>query len=156
MNDQALLDDLRRMWEQVDPPPDGMIDRMVAAAASVDLDLELLALVSSSQELVGARTTTSSEDTTSKLEFSNGDTTVLLLVGPVRRGHRRVDGWLAPLQDATVRLVLDGVPGDLVADTEEGRFSFDAVEPGMARLILALPAQHDTPARAFATPAFEI
>jgi hypothetical protein len=156
MNDNALLDELRRMWEQADPPPDGLIERMVAATAAVDLDLELLALVSASHELVGARTATSGEDTTSKLEFSNGDVTVLLLVGQARDGARRLDGWIAPVQDATVRLVVEGVRGEQTAQTEQGRFVFDAVDPGMARLVLALPPGDDAPAHAFATPAFEI
>lgn len=50
--DTRLLDDLRDLWSQADPPPPGLTSVMVAAVAAADLDeeWELLVLVSDSAD----------------------------------------------------------------------------------------------------------
>jgi hypothetical protein len=50
--DTRLLDDLRDMWWQADPPPPGLTPAMVAAVAAADLDREweLLTLVRDSAD----------------------------------------------------------------------------------------------------------
>ncbi len=51
-DDSSLLDDLREMWTQADPPPPGLTSAMIAAVAAVDLDeeWELLELVRDSAD----------------------------------------------------------------------------------------------------------
>ncbi len=50
--DDRLLDELRDMWTQADPPPPGLTSTMIAAVASADLDhdWELLELVRDSAD----------------------------------------------------------------------------------------------------------
>lgn len=50
--DDRLLAQLKDMWKQADPPPEGLSDAMVAAVAAADLDdeLELLVLVRDSAD----------------------------------------------------------------------------------------------------------
>ena len=50
--DARLLDDLRDMWRQADPPPPGLTEAMIAAVAAADLDadLELMVLVRDSAD----------------------------------------------------------------------------------------------------------
>src|SRR4051794_34039164 len=59
IGDQALWSDLAAMWEAHDPMPQGLVEQVLVALATEDLDAEyeLLHLVSRTDELVGARGT---------------------------------------------------------------------------------------------------
>ena len=89
--DAALFARLRAVWEEVDPVPADLVDRMVAAVAVEDLSREyaLLTLVEGSQ-LAAVR----GETDTATLQFSDGTTSVLLHVTATEDGSRRVDGWV--------------------------------------------------------------
>lgn len=148
--DAALFARLRGVWEEVDPMPADLVDRMVAAVAVEDLSREyaLLTLVEA-PELAAVR----GEIDTATLQFSDGATSVLLHVTVGEDGARRVDGWV----DATalaVRLVQG--EKELSADVgEHGRFAFEDVTPGMARLRLVVrTAEGDL--NDFQTPQFEV
>lgn len=107
--DDRLLADVRRMWHEVDPPAKDLVERMIAAVASADLDieLELMELVrdSADEAPVGVR----------------GD-------APVRVLHfAGLHGWVLETEiDADqVRGQLLDFPGDLrsvevVVETAEG------------------------------------
>jgi hypothetical protein len=147
--DAALFARMRRMWEDVDPVPADLVDRMVAAVAVEDLSREYALLTLVEGTLAAVR----GETDTATLQFSDGTTSVLLHVTATEGGDRRVDGWV----DATalaIRLVQDdrewsAEPG------EHGRFAFEEVTPGVARLRLVVRdadgAMHD-----FQTPQFEV
>lgn len=147
--DAALFARMRRMWEDVDPMPADLVDRMVAAVAVEDLSREyaLLTLVEGTLAAVRGDTDTAT------LQFSDGTTSVLLHVTATEGGGRRVDGWV----DATalaIRLVQDdqewsAEPG------EHGRFAFEEVTPGVARLRLVV-RDADGALRDFQTPQFEV
>jgi hypothetical protein len=146
----ALFARLRRMWEGVDPVPAELIDRMVAAVAVEDLSREyaLLTLVETSG-LAAVR----GETDTATLQFSDGSTSVLVHVTVTGGGGRRVDGWV----DATA-LAVRLIQGDneWSADAgEHGRFEFDDIPTGMARLRLVVRDQ-DGELRDFQTPQFEV
>jgi hypothetical protein len=148
--DAALFARMRRMWEDVDPMPAGLVDRMVAAVAVEDLSREYALLTLVEGTLAAVR----GETDTATLQFSDGTTSVLLHVTATEEGGRRVDGWV----DATalaIRLV-QGDQNEWSAEPgEHGRFAFDEVTPGVARLRLvvkdATGALHD-----FQTPQFEV
>lgn len=147
--DAALFARMRHMWEEIDPVPADLVDRMVAAVAVEDLSREyaLLTLVEGSFAAVRG------ESDTATLQFSDGTTSVLLHVTATEDGGRRVDGWV----DATA-LAIRLVQGERewAADPgEHGRFAFDEVTPGVARLRLVVRAA-DGELRDFQTPQFEI
>lgn len=161
--DLALLGELRRMWEAADPPPPQLVDRMIAAVAAEDVDLEyeLLGLVERSLELQGTRGTVADPGAAvARLEFSNDTVTVILMVGPSRHGHRRVDGWVVPIVPMSVRLANESGAEQVADEVLGGRFSFVDVGPGLVRLWLTPEASEDAAAagfgRPFATPLFEI
>ena len=148
--DAALFARMRSVWEEVDPVPVDLIDRMVAAVAVEDLTREyaLLTLVETS-ELAAVR----GASDTSTLQFSDGSTSVLVHVAATEGGGRRVDGWV----DATA-LAIRLIQGDKdwTADAgERGRFAFDDITPGMARLRLVV-RDADGEIRDFQTPQFEV
>ncbi len=92
MSRETLLEVVRRVYEEQDPPAADLVPRMQAAAAFADsdLDLELMLLVERSTELVGAR-----GGTAYTLRFVHGETDLLLRVA-VEGELSRVDGWIVP------------------------------------------------------------
>ena len=147
--DAALFARMRRMWEDVDPVPADLIDQMVAAVAVEDLSREyaLLTLVEGTFAAVRGETDTAT------LQFSDGTTSVLLHVTATENGERRVDGWV----DAAA-LAIRLIQGDRewsAEPGEHGRFAFDEVTPGMARLRLVV-RDADGALRDFQTPQFEV
>ncbi|MCW3492461.1 hypothetical protein [Microbacterium sp. SSM24] len=147
--DAALFARMRRMWEDVDPMPADLVDQMVAAVAVEDLSREY-ALLTLVEEALGA---VRSETETSTLQFSDGTTSVLLHLSGTEGGGRRVDGWV-DASALAIRLVQDdrewtAEPG------EHGRFAFEEVTPGVARLRLVVKDATGE-LRDFQTPQFEV
>ena len=147
--DAALFARMRRMWEDVDPMPADLVDQMVAAVAVEDLSREyaLLTLVEGSFAAVRGETDTAT------LQFSDGTTSVLLHVTATEGDGRRVDGWV-DASALAIRLIQDdrewsAEPG------EHGRFAFEEVTPGVARLRLVV-RDADGALRDFQTPQFEV
>lgn len=150
-DDAALFRALRRTWEEVDPMPADLVDRMVAAVATADLSREyaLLTLVSQS-ELAAVR----GDADALTLQFTDGTASVLVHVVPSETGTRRVDGWVdAP----AVSIDLEQDDRTWTAVPEHGRFAFEGVSPGMTRLRIVLEQTTDagTPAE-LRTPRFEV
>lgn len=152
-----LLTRLQTMWDEADPVPTGLVARMqavVAAEAAVvdaDIDYELMMLVERAHELTGARGSASYT-----LRFTYDDVDLLVRAGgsngvPITR----VDGWIVPPADVTVRaerLGEDGLTREVAVDAH-GRFEIHDLPIGLYRLWL-LPREEGR--KPFATPAFEI
>lgn len=147
--DAALFARLRNVWQEVDPVPAGLVDRMVAAVAVEDLSREyaLLTLVEAS-DLAAVR----GASDTATLQFSDGTTTVLLHVSEDEDGRHRIDGWVDAAALA-IRLEQDGI--EVAAEADSGRFAFESVAPGVTRLRLVVRGA-DGELRDFQTPHFEI
>lgn len=150
-DDAALFHALRRTWEELDPMPADLVDRMVAAVATADLSREyaLLTLVSDTQ-----RAATRGDADALTLQFSNGSASVLVHVVPSESGTRRVDGWVdAP----AVSIELEQDDRRWTTASENGRFAFEDIPAGMTRLRVILDETTDagTPAE-LRTPRFEV
>lgn len=132
----ALLAALRRTWQRVDPVPPALADDAIAAIASADLEVEYAMLLLVESDATGA---VRGDADMLTMQFSDGETNVLVNVTPAERDTRRVDGWVDG-DVAEVRLVHEG--GARQAEPDGGRFSFDEVPPGIVRLrvLLASPA----------------
>lgn len=148
--DRVLFARLREMWHDADPPPDDLADRMVAAVAVEDLSREyaLLTLVEGST----AAAVRGPADTAT-LQFSDGETNVLLHVTVAEDGSRRVDGWV-DAEALAIRLVQDDRDWPARAD-ENGRFAFEEITPGVSRLRVVVRGA-DGDLHDFRTPRFEI
>lgn len=147
--DAALFTALRAMWQEVDPMPADLADRLIAAVAVEGLDpaFALLALVESD-----ARSAVRGDGQALTLQFSSGTTSVLVHVTSADEDTRRVDGWVTS-PAVEVRLV-QGDDELVAVPDENGRFAFDAVPQGIARLRLAMT--DDVDVRGFQTPQFEV
>jgi hypothetical protein len=66
----------------------------------------------------------------------------------------RLDGWLAPATPMNVKAALVNDQGTWETETDpRGRFEFRQLPPGLFRLWLT---PHETGAKPFASPAFEL
>jgi len=150
-SDAELFRALRRTWEDLDPAPADLVDRMVAAVATADLSREyaLLTLVSQT-DLAAVR----GDADALTLQFSDGTASVLVHVVPAESGLRRVDGWVdAPA--VSIELEQDG--RSWTTEPEHGRFAFEGVPAGMTRLRVVLAETTDAGAPAdLRTPRFEV
>jgi len=149
--DAALFRALRRTWEQVDPVPTDLVDRMVAAVATADLSHEyaLLTLVEGE-----ARAAVRGDADMLTLQFSDGRTNVLIHVTIAGSGRRRIDGWVDGAA-SEVELIQDA--GTTAAAVVDGRFAFDDVASGVSslRVVLEQAPEPGAPAE-LRTPRFEI
>lgn len=152
-----LFDALKRTYEELDPVPTGLTEKVLVAVAMDDLELEyeLLTMVHRSQQLDGVR---GADDHKLVLEFTASGVTVMLRVSQVDAGHRRIDGWVVRQSDAKGELVeltasLWQEAGTSSAPVgNHGRFEFAKVPAGLTRLDL-VEAGNDP---AFRTTLFEI
>jgi len=147
--DAALFARMRAMWQDVDPMPAELVDRMVAAVAVEDLSREYALLTLVSGELAAVR----GEADTATLQFSDGTTSVLVHVTVTEDGARRIDGWV----DAAA-LAVKLVQGEREWTAElgaHGRFAFEEVKPGVSRIRMVV-RDDGGEIREFQTPQFEV
>ena len=151
-----LLVAIKRLYSELDPPPQGLSERVLVALAVDDLELEyeLLTMVHRSQQLAGVR---GGDDQKLVMEFTAAGITVMLRISPVDAKHRRIDGWVTRATDAkdspvelTASLWQEHGTATSPVGTH-GRFEFASVPSGLTRLDLV--ADSDS---AFRTTLFEI
>jgi hypothetical protein len=149
VDDTRLWADLATMWEDGDPVPADLADRVLVALAmdDVDAEYEVLHLVERSTELAGTR----GADAPVTVTFASDDVTVMVHVSTTPGDRRRVDGWVAGPPVATLT-VLDSTGGRTTVPVEEGRFAVDDVPSGPTRLVLGFVE----PGRTFATPVVQL
>lgn len=154
MNADVKFAQLAQMWEERDPMPADLPDRVLVALALEDLDAqyEMLHLVERSKELVGTRSVAE----TVTITFAAGEFTVMLHVSPMAPDHCRVDGWVAPAQPMIVKVVQPGSTRTVRVDAT-GRFSLSELGVGLTRFVLVTEEiAADGHPKSFATPLVEL
>lgn len=132
--DHAVLTDLARIVELVDPVPPGLVERSLFALTLEGLQVELMELrrlempelaVRGPGDPVEARTIT----------FSADHVTVMITLSTTESRGVRIDGWVAPAGRFAVEVHrLDGI---LETETDEdGSFVLADISPGPASLVL--------------------
>ena len=145
----VTLRDLAAMWEARDPMPDGLVERVLVAIETEDLDVEyeLLHMIQRTEELAGTR----GDGEAITISFSGGKISLLLRVSALGHRQGRVDGWVTPAQPMKLSVSQKSKTWDAVVDSF-GRFELPKLPTGMARFWLS---SHDDKAL-FATPTFEL
>lgn len=148
--DAALFARLRAVWDEVDPVPADLVDRMVAVVAVEDLSREYALLTLVEGSILSA---VRGEADTATLQFSDGTTSVLVHVTLADDGSHRVDGWVdAPA--LAIRLA-QGDQEWSAEPAEHGRFAFEGVRPGICRIRIVVRGA-DGELNDFQTPQFEV
>ena len=148
------LRDLARMWDVRDPMPDDLVEKVLVAIETEDLDTEyeLLHLMERTRELAGTR----GEGEALTIAFSGGSFSLLLRVSEVGTSHCRIDGWVTPAQE--MRVTVTQQDTTQVADVDaRGRFEIAKMPTGLTRFFLRADAVDDKTAEGmFATPTVEL
>jgi hypothetical protein len=133
MSRDQLLDALAEMWEQRDPVPEELVQRILIALTMDDLDVqyELLELTSRLVGLAGAR----SEDEAITFTFDSADLSMVLRVSSTGGDTCRVDGWITPARELTVTATQAGVAVQAHV-LDQGRFEFPELRSGATRFLL--------------------
>jgi hypothetical protein len=148
--DEEILRRLDALADALDPVPDGLVDRIGIALTVEALQAEVarLDLVGGAASAVRADEASIEADT---ITFTTDVLTVMITVH--RQGDRvRVDGWATPAGRLTVELHQDG-DALVTQSDDDGRFAFQDVERGAARLVLRRAAD---PAVPIVTPQVEL
>jgi len=153
-DDGVLLDELRALWDTVDPAPADLAERVLFAVQLEDLDteFELLRMTDRSDALAGTRAAAHQRSDATHITFAGAELTVMLAVSVDAAGEetRRLDGWVAPA--GAVRVVLHTIGGHREATSDgSGRFVLEAVSAGMVQLLV-----HRAEGPPFVTPTVEI
>ena len=136
-DDLALLNSLRAFYDEHDPVPDGLVERIQFELTLDALQAEVATLTQ--LDLSGAGTRGSSTESVRTITFTSESATTMVTVSPRGEDLVRVDGWAVPGAGIRVELLLADGARETVAD-EDGRFVFDQVPSGLAKFALHLPA----------------
>jgi hypothetical protein len=131
-DDEALLADLGRILDLVDPPPPGLVERVQFALELEDLDVEV-ARWERPDHLAGVRSSVDQGTIT----FTVSDLTVMINLTRTGRCHR-IDGWLVPAGEHGVEIrVAEHGSMSTVAD-EGGRFVLEEVPRGNTQIVISV------------------
>src|SRR5262249_53398901 len=149
--DFGVLDDIRGLFEALDPMPADLPERIRFGLALRDLEVEVARLAEENQLAVAAR----GAEQSGTITFDSDSLTIMIRIDATRDGTVRVDGWLAPPQCRPIEMKTTADPLSTASDGQ-GRFVFARVPRGTAQLIVhpAEPAPGDT--RSVVTPALII
>lgn len=163
--DAAVLARLARITARIDPVPDGLVERSLFAATLAGLEAEAMELAYVEAPLTGVRgdalggTGEAAPVEARTITFTHESLTVMISLSAAQGGQVRVDGWAVPAGVLSVELHRPGTEPVVVASDEDGRFSFDAVDRGLASLVVRRADETvaaDGGAGAVSTPVIEI
>jgi hypothetical protein len=147
--DRAALGRIATLYSQLDPMPDGLIDRVQFGMTLEALHSEIAELQRSA-DLVGVR---SDGDDVSTVTFTSARLTTMVTLTVVSTDVVRIDGWVVPGEAMAIALRLVGGNLETVSDAD-GRFVFENVPRGLAQFVLRPPSDGDD--SSVVTPSIEI
>ena len=152
--DAVMLAEVARLYEEVDPVPDGLTDRLSFALALDELYAEVAEMSRVPMDLAGIRGDLAAVRTET-LTFTAESLTAMITVTHVGPDRVRVDGWVAPAQGLPVRLRMQQGRLETLANAA-GRFSFDDLPDGFVQLSFHPATGGDCGGSAVVTPSFEL
>lgn len=146
--DLALLERIRRLFENADPMPADLAERIRFSLTLTALEYEVARLsAEEDQRTLAARGAEQSRT----IMFDSESLTIMIRIDSNSDGTARMDGWLDPPQRRTIDL---RTPGDtlLAVANEQGRFAFSRVPCGSAQLAVRAEQEAAGTVRAVITP----
>jgi hypothetical protein len=147
--DALVLDDLRQLWEGLDPAPGDLTDRVKFAMTVAALEAEVAQMVSSATLETVRGTDYDRADT---VTFASDGLSVMVTIEHGTSTRSDIIGWVNEA-DVEVELRERGRMRTTVAD-DEGRFTFTGVERGLVNFVLR--RRTDPSAPPIITPAIEL
>lgn len=134
--DAAILAAIGAHYADVDPMPEGLVERVQFALTLDSLHTEIAELQRLSAGSLSYRGEDADEVQT--VTFTSTSLTTMITITPGAAGTIRLDGWIAPGAGVAVELRQEHGTTTTTAD-EDGRFVFESVPRGMAQFILRSP-----------------
>jgi hypothetical protein len=130
--DAAILNDIREMFQEADPMPADLPERIQFSLTLRHLEFEVARLAAEEdQPTLAVRGVEQSRTIT----FESDSLTIMIRVDLGGTGTVRIDGWLAPPYPRTIELRTAAESLTTVAD-EGGRFVFTRVPHGSAQFVI--------------------
>ena len=131
--DLALLNSLRAYYDEHDPVPDGLVERIQFELTLDALNAEVATLTQ--LDLAGAGTRGAATESVRTITFTSESMTTMVTITPDGEGSVRIDGWAAPGAGIRVEILLTDGTRETYAD-DDGRFVFEQVPTGLAKFAL--------------------
>jgi hypothetical protein len=137
--DFEILDGIAAIFEQADPMPADLPERVRFSLAMHGLETEVARLITEEDpRLVAARGTEQSRTVT----FGSASLSIIIRIEENKSGWVRIDGWLAPPQRREIEMRTSTETLSVFSD-DQGRFAFGEVPQGAARLVVLGAAERD-------------
>jgi hypothetical protein len=130
--DLALLDSVRDLYQEVDPMPADLPERIRFSLALRGLEIEVARLTAEDNLPVLA---TRAVEQSRTVTFDSDSLTIMIRIDSNTDGTARIDGWLAPSQCREIEMRTTADSLSVVSD-EHGRFSFASVPRGIVQLVV--------------------
>jgi hypothetical protein len=131
--DAALLDEVARLLDSVDPVPHDLVERIQFSLALDEMYAEIASITRVEHDALAVRSEPVAGTRTETLTFSADSLTAMVTVTRTGAEQVRLDGWLAPPTAMRVLLRMQEGTQEVVAD-ESGRFVLDGLPEGFAQL----------------------
>jgi hypothetical protein len=135
--DLGVLDGIREAFQEADPMPADLAERIRFCLALRDLEIEVARLTAEEDRPMPAAR---GEEQSRTVTFDSDSLTIMIRVDLNTDGTARVDGWLAPAQRREIGMNTKADSLSVLSD-EQGRFAFASVPRGTVQLIVR-PAEH--------------
>ena len=135
--DVANLEAVRELYDQLDPMPTGLVDRVRFAVALEHMDAEVAKLVEA-DALTGVRAALGTAEEARTIIFESKTVTVMVSVSPAGGDMVRIDGWLTPEEPYRVEVRTPDTQFQTTADAT-GRFSVAELPRGVFRMVIRPP-----------------
>ncbi len=134
--DLAALNAVRACYDEDDPVPEGLADRIQFELTLDQLRTEVATLTRMDLVETGIRSTATEEVRT--ITFTSESLTTMVTITPGPKTTVRIDGWAAPAAGIRVEVQFAGRCSEETIADADGRFAFDSLPTGMARFALHL------------------
>jgi hypothetical protein len=134
--DAALLNSIHAHYDEYDPMPDGLVDRIQFELTLDALHAEVATLTT--MDLAGAHVRSAATEAVRTITFTSESLTTMVTLTPQPDGTVRVDGWATPGAGVRVEVLLTSGPRETYADSD-GRFVFEDLPSGLAKFALHVP-----------------
>lgn len=131
--DDAALNSVRAFFDETDPVPHGLIERIQFELTLDALQAEVATLMTLDADFAGVRS--SETEAVRSVTFTSESLTTMVTLTPQPDGTVRVDGWASPGAGIRVEVLLSGTTIETHAD-DDGRFVFGTLPSGLAKFAL--------------------
>lgn len=132
--DEALLQEVAAMLDDLDPMPADLVARVQFALALDEVYEEVARMSRVTDDALAVRTEVVGTTRADTITFSADRLTAMISVSDLGPGQRRIDGWVHPAGTRRVGVRTQGWSDEVVCD-ETGRFVVDSLPASFVQLV---------------------